>query len=77
MTVEAAWQVTVARRDGSVHRFTERRGRQPQIGEVIEIRDVIGPSLIARIDAAHPDPLARGTLAKWNVAAIEIGNRVR
>jgi hypothetical protein len=38
MTVEAAWRVTVTRRDGSVHRYTERRGRHPEIGEAIEIR---------------------------------------
>ena len=68
-----AWHVTVTRRDGSVHRYTERRGRHPEIGEVIEIRDAIGPPLIARIDAVHHDPQTLGALAKWNVAAIEIG----
>jgi hypothetical protein len=73
MTVEAAWQVTVTRRDGSVHRYTERRGRHSEIGEVIEIRDATGPPLIARIDAVHHDPQTLGALAKWNVAAIEIG----
>jgi hypothetical protein len=73
MTVEAAWQVTVTRRDGSVHRYTERRGRDPEIGEVIEIRDAIGPPLIARIDAVRHDSQAPGALGKWNVAAIEIG----
>ena len=35
MRVEAAWQVTVTRRDGSVHRYTERRCRHPEIGEVL------------------------------------------
>jgi hypothetical protein len=74
MTVEAAWQVTVTRRDGSVHRYSERRGRHPEIGEVIEIRDATGPPLIARIDAVHHDPQTPGALAKWNVAAIEIGH---
>jgi hypothetical protein len=74
MTVEAAWQVTVTRRDGSVHRYTERRGRHPEIGEVIEIRDAIGAPLIARIDAVHHDPQTPGALAKWTVAAIEIGH---
>ena len=73
MTVEAAWQVTVTRRDGSVHRYTERRGRHPEIGEVIEVRDAIGPPLIARIQAIHHDSRALGALGKWNVAAIEIG----
>ena len=77
MRVEAAWQVTVTRRDGSVHHYTERRGRHPEIGEVIEIRDAIGPPLIARIDAIHQDPQAPGALAKWNVAAIEIGHSGR
>jgi hypothetical protein len=42
MRVEAVWQVTVTRRDGSAHRYTERRGRLPEIGEVIEVRDAVG-----------------------------------
>jgi hypothetical protein len=50
-----------------------RRGRHPEIGEVIEVRDAIGPPLIARIHAIHHDPQAPVALAKWNVAAIEIG----
>ena len=77
MRVEAAWQVTVTRRDGSVHHYTERRGRHPEIGEVIEIRDAIGRPFIARIDAVHHDLQAPGALAKWNVAAIEIGHSGR
>jgi hypothetical protein len=75
MRVEAVWQVTVTRRDGSAHRYTERRGRLPEIGEVIEVRDAIGPSLIARVDAIHHDPRAPGAIAKWNVAAIEIASK--
>jgi hypothetical protein len=67
-----AWHGTVTRRDGSVHRYTERRGRHPEIGEVIEVRDAIGPPLIARIQAIHHDSQAPGALGKWNVAAIEI-----
>jgi hypothetical protein len=67
--------VTVTRRDGSAHRYTERRGRIPEIGEVIEVRDAIGPSLIARVHAIYQDPQAPGAVAKWNVAAIEIASK--
>jgi hypothetical protein len=77
MTVKAAWQVAVTRCDGSVHRYSERRGRHPEIGEVIEVRDAIGPPLIARIHSIHHDPQAPVAVAKWNVAAIEIGSSRR
>jgi hypothetical protein len=73
MTVEATWHVAITRRDCSVHRYVERRGRHPEIGEVIEVRDAIGSPLIARIQAIHHDLQASGALGKWNVAAIEIG----
>jgi hypothetical protein len=72
MKVEVVWQVIVTRRNGSMHRYTERRGRRPERGEVLEVRDAIGPPLIARIDAIHHAPQAPGALPKWNVAAIEI-----
>jgi hypothetical protein len=75
MKVEAIWHVTVARRDGTVYRYTERRGRRPERGEVLEVRDAIGPPLIARIRAIHSDAKAPRALAKWNVAAIEIVSR--
>ena len=74
-TADALWHVTVTRRDGSVHRYIERRGRYPEIGEVIEVRDAIGPPLIARIQAIHHDSQAPGAIGKWNVAAIEIGGQ--
>ena len=72
MTIKGAWHVTVTRRDGSVHRYTEWRGRYPEMGEVIEVRDAMGPSLVARIQAIHHSQQAPGALANWNVAAIEI-----
>ena len=72
MTIEAVWQVSVTRRDGSVHRYTERRGRHPEMGEVIEVRGGIGSPVVARIHVIHHDPPAPGALQVWDVAATEI-----
>jgi len=72
MTIKGAWHVTVTRRDGSLHRYTEWGGRGPEMGEVIEIRDAMGPCLIARIQAIRQGLQAPGALSNWNVAAIEV-----
>jgi hypothetical protein len=72
MSIEAIWRVSVTKRDGSEYRYTERRGRHPEIGEVIEVRDAIGPPLVARIHVIHHDPPSAGELEAWDVAATEI-----
>ena len=76
MTIEVVWRVSVTRRDGSVHEYTERRGRHPEMGEVIEVRDAPGGSpLVARIHVIHHDPQAPGALEVWDIAATEIEAR--
>ena len=75
MTIESIWKVSVTRCDGSEHRYTERRGRHPDMGEVIEVRDVRGvrgSPVVARIHVIHHDPPAAGALEVWDVGAIEI-----
>lgn len=72
MSIEAIWRVSVTRGDGSVYRYTERRGRHPEMGEVIEIRDAIGPPFVARIHIVHRDPPSPGALEAWDVTATEI-----
>lgn len=72
MTIEAMWKVTVTRQNGSVDRYTERRGRHPEMGELIELRDVIGPPVIARIHVIHHDPAPSDTLDTWDVTATEV-----
>ena len=71
MTITALWKVTLTRRDGSVHSYTERRGRHPEMGEVIEIRNVSGRPIIARIHIIHHDPPKPGALEVWDVTAEE------
>jgi len=42
------------------------------MGEVIEVRDAIGPRFVARIHIVHHDPPSPGALEAWDVAATEI-----
>ena len=77
MTIDAVWRVTVTRKDGSEYRYTERRGRHPEMGEIIEVKDAIGPPIVARIHVIHHDPPSTGTLDTWDVAATEIGRNAK
>jgi hypothetical protein len=72
MSIESVWKVSVTRRDGSEYRYTERRGRHPEMGEVIEVRDVMGSPIVARIHVIHHDPPTPGALEVWDVGATEI-----
>ena len=77
MTIDAVWRVTVTRKDGSEYRYTERRGRHPEMGEIIEVRDAIGPPIVARIHVIHHDPPSTGILDTWDVTATEIGHNAK
>ena len=72
MTILGTWKVTVTRRDGSEHRYTEHRGRAPELHEVLEIRDATGQPMLARIDSIHNEPPKQTGLDIWQISATEI-----
>ena len=60
MALMATWQIMVACRNGSRLRFSERRDRAPQKGEIVQTVDS-GSIIKARIDTCHEQPPKGGT----------------
>jgi hypothetical protein len=60
MTVQATWEITVQRRDGSRYSCTQFHGRAPVTHEVIETTDEEGRVIRARIllITRHPPKVA-------------------
>ena len=72
MSVRGTWQITIKRRDGSLHSYTEFRGRPPQLHELIETADTAGHPVRARIDGLHHTPPKLAGLGIWEIAATQI-----
>ncbi len=70
--ITGTWKVTVTRRDGSEHHYTEHRGRAPQFHEIIEIRDTAARPILARITTFNHTPPHDAGLGTWQIIATEI-----
>jgi hypothetical protein len=65
------WEITIACRDGSRLRFTERRDYAPQKGDIFDTADT-GQTIKARINAYSEEKPGGSRATIFKVAASEI-----
>jgi hypothetical protein len=71
MAMMATWEITITRRDGSRLHFSERGGRAPQKGEIVETAD-FGTPIKARIDTDSEERFKASGLGYFHIMATEI-----
>jgi hypothetical protein len=71
MAMMATWEITITRRDGSLLHFSERGGRAPQKGEIVETADS-ATTIKARIDTYSEERFKASGLGYFRIMATEI-----